>query len=386
MANKTKKELLEEIKLENKNDETKQTEMLVSVDMNSYQYKVKEEADLKDFELSKEDIKAAETAIEGHYLQDINRTRLLNKEEEVTLAKAIEKGKAAKEELDSLKESEELTKSKEISLKLNIEEGMKAREKLALSNLRLVVHTAKKYTNRGLELVDLIQEGNSGLIKAIDKFEYKRGFKFSTYATWWIRQGITRALADQSRTIRLPVHMVETLNRYNKIHRQLVQKLAHEPTVEEIAIEMGFLSKDYKKKKNHETQFENASQKILQLKQISNDPISLESNVGDDEDTQYVDFIKDTKTETPDKKVEREQLSNIIEDLLNELTEREKEIISLRYGLKNQVPKTLEEVGKKFNVTRERIRQIESKAISKLKSGASKKELKTFIESDGEMK
>lgn len=396
---KTKDELLEEIiDIDEDFDTENSTDLYEMSEMNSFQYKEdleeldtevvavseEDEAELESFEMSAEDKKAAEKAVEGNYLQSINRTRLLNKDEEVKLALKIEAGNEAREEKDDLKEKGKLTKSKEISLKLIIDEGIKAREKLATSNLRLVVHTAKKYTNRGLELVDLIQEGNAGLIKAIDKFEYKRGFKFSTYATWWIRQGITRALADQSRTIRLPVHMVETLNRYNKVHRQLVQKLTEEPTVEQISIEMGFLTKDWFKKRNAKTQYESANQKILQLKQISNDPISLESTVGDDEDTQYVDFIKDTKTETPDKTVERSELSDLIDKLLDGLTEREKEIISLRYGLKNQMPRTLEEVGKKFTVTRERIRQIESKALSKLKSEAVALQLKSFIESEGE--
>lgn len=397
---KTKEELLGEIveiDSEDFAEDDVETEMYEMSEMNSFQYKEElgevdenseiesiDEEELETFEMTQEEKKAAEKAFEGNYLQSINRTRLLNKDEEVKLSEKIEAGKVAKEEKETLKESGKLNKSKEISLNLIIDEGLKAREKLATSNLRLVVHTAKKYTNRGLELVDLIQEGNAGLIKAIDKFEYKRGFKFSTYATWWIRQGITRALADQSRTIRLPVHMVETLNRYNKVHRQLVQKLTEEPTVEQISIEMGFLTKDWFKKRNAKSQYESANQKILQLKQISNDPISLESTVGDDEDTQYVDFIKDTKTETPDKTVERSQLSDLIDELLDGLTEREKEIISLRYGLKNQMPRTLEEVGKKFTVTRERIRQIESKALSKLRSEATAKQLKSFIESEGE--
>lgn len=393
---KTKDELLDEIVVLD-NEFGDEANIYETSGMNSFQYKSDieddeiasdieeiDEDEIETFELTKEEKQAADRALEGNYLQSINRTRLLNKDEEKTLAEKIVKGKKAQEDMIELSSKGKLSKSKEISLKLIIDKGLKAREKLATSNLRLVVHTAKKYTNRGLELVDLIQEGNAGLIKAIDKFEHERGFKFSTYATWWIRQGITRALADQSRTIRLPVHMVETLNRYNKVHRQLVQKLTEEPTVEQIAIEMGFLTKDWHKKRNAKTQYENANQKILQLKQISNDPISLESTVGDDEDTQYVDFIKDTKAETPDKSVERSELSDLIDKLLDNLTDREKEIISLRYGLKNQMPRTLEEVGKKFTVTRERIRQIESKALSKLKSEAVNLQLKSFIEFEGE--
>ena len=383
MAKTKKEELVSEL-IDIDDENISNTEIFNAVDLDSFQYKEDDDKDIEELELTKEEIQAAEKVLEGNYLQNINRTRLLTKDEEVRLAKEIEAGKASSETLEELIETGKLSKSKEMSLNLIIDKGLKAREKLALSNLRLVVHTAKKYTNRGLELVDLIQEGNSGLIKAIDKFEYKRGFKFSTYATWWIRQGITRSLADQSRTIRLPVHMVETLNRYNKVHRQLVQELTEEPTVERIAIEMGFLAKDYHKKKNKDSLYESANQKILQLKQISNDPISLEMSIGDDEDTQYVDFIKDTKTETPDKTVERAELSVLIDKLLDGLTEREKEIISLRYGLKNKQPRTLEEVGKKFNVTRERIRQIESKTLSKLKASATELELKSFIESQGE--
>jgi len=255
------------------------------------------------------------------YLREIGRVSLLGGEEEVSLAKRKEKG-----DLD-------------------------AKKKLIESNLRLVVSIAKKFTGRSLSLLDLIQEGNIGLFRAVEKFDYRKGYKFSTYATWWIRQAITRALADQSRTIRIPVHMVETINRYQQIERQLIQDLGREPLPEEIAAEMG---EDVKK--------------IHHIRKISQDTVSLETSVGedDDKDSTLGDFIEDTKTITPDRIAALELLKDHVRDAIGKLTPREQKILEMRFGLIDGIAHTLEEVGQEFGVTRERIRQIEAKALEKI--------------------
>jgi len=269
------------------------------------------------------------------YLKEIGKTPLLTKEEEKELAKKASLG------------------------------DEEARQKLIKANLRLVVSIAKHYIHRSpnLNILDLIQEGNIGLSRAVEKFDYRKGFKFSTYATWWIRQSITRALADQSRTIRIPVHMVETMSRYSQVKRNLLQQLGREPLDEEIANEMGI-----------------DVEKVRQIKKISQSVLSIETPIGDEEDSILADFIKDEKNATPAEQAARALLRDILEDIMKDLTEREKEIISMRFGLKDGVMHTLEEVGQHLGVTRERIRQIEVKTLEKIKNHPRAKEFEGFEE------
>ena len=267
------------------------------------------------------------------YLKEIGKIDLINFEKEVELAKAIEKG------------SDE------------------ARAHLINANLRLVVSIAKKYIGRGLTFLDLVQEGNQGLMRAVEKFDWKRGFKFSTYATWWIRQAITRAIADQAKTIRIPVHMVETINKVYKATRALTQRLGREPTIEEIAGEVGI-----------------TVEKVEEIYRISQDTTSLATPVGDDEDSFLGDFIEDLTQPSPYEETSKELLRESIEEVLESLDEREAKVLSLRFGLMGETPKTLEEVGKIFNVTRERIRQIEAKALRKLRHPSRRKKLQDYLE------
>ena len=269
------------------------------------------------------------------YLKEIGALKLLDSEEEIVLAKQVEKG--------SRDDATEEEKS----------EAQAAKKELADRNLRLVVSIAKKYLGRGLQFLDLIQEGNLGLLKAVDKFDYTKGYKFSTYATWWIRQAITRAIADQARTIRVPVHMVETINKLNRISRQLLQEKGREATNEELAKAMGV-----------------SVGKIREVKKIAQDPISLETPIGEKEDSHLGDFIEDHEAIAPDDAAGSILLKEQIEELLQGLTERERQVLELRFGLKDGKTRTLEEVGRYFDVTRERIRQIEGKALQKLKKSA----------------
>lgn len=269
------------------------------------------------------------------YLKEIGALPLLTSEEEIVLAKMVEAG-MRKEATSEEKEA-----------------ALDAKKELADRNLRLVVSIAKKYLGRGLQFLDLIQEGNLGLLKAVDKFDYTKGYKFSTYATWWIRQAITRAIADQARTIRVPVHMVETINKLNRISRQLLQENGREATNEELAKAMGV-----------------SLAKVREVKKIAQDPISLETPIGEKEDSHLGDFIEDHEAIAPDDAAGSILLREQIEELLTGLTERERQVLELRFGLKDGKIRTLEEVGKYFDVTRERIRQIEGKALSKLKKTA----------------
>ena len=269
------------------------------------------------------------------YLKEIGSMRLLDSHEEIVLAKKVEKGSLPDATDEDKKEADD------------------AKKELADRNLRLVVSIAKKYLGRGLQFLDLIQEGNLGLLKAVDKFDYTKGYKFSTYATWWIRQAITRAIADQARTIRVPVHMVETINKLNRISRQLLQEKGREATNEELAEAMGI-----------------SVEKIREVKKIVQDPISLETPIGEKEDSHLGDFIEDHETVAPDDAAGSILLREQIEELLQSLTDRERQVLELRFGLKDGKTRTLEEVGKYFDVTRERIRQIEGKALVKLKKSA----------------
>ncbi len=267
------------------------------------------------------------------YLKDIGRIPLLTAEEEVGLARRMQEDDAG------------------------------ARKRLSEANLRLVVSIAKRYVGRGMLFLDLIQEGNLGLMKAVEKFDYERGFKFSTYATWWIRQSITRAIADQARTIRIPVHMVETINKLTRVQRVLLQEFGREPTPAEIAEKMGV-----------------TEERVREIQKIAQDPVSLETPIGEEEDSHLGDFIEDEKTTTPSDSVAFSMLKEQLLGVLDTLTPREEKVLRLRYGLDDGKPRTLEEVGREFNVTRERIRQIEAKALRKLRHPSRSKKLKDFLE------
>jgi RNA polymerase primary sigma factor len=286
------------------------------------------------------------------YLKEIGRVPLLSMDEEKQLAMAIEAG-----ELEAQKNGQAQGRV--------IEHGFEAKRKLTEANLRLVVSIAKKYVGRGMLFLDLIQEGNLGLIRAVEKFDYRKGYKFSTYATWWIRQAITRALADQARTIRIPVHMVETINRLIKISRQLLQELGRDPTVEEIAHEMGL-----------------TPEKVREVIKISQEPISLETPIGEEEDSHLGDFIEDQEAVAPAEAASVMLLKEKMADVLKNLTERERKVLVLRFGLEDGHQRTLEEVGQEFGVTRERIRQIEAKALRKLRHPSRGKALKDYWASE----
>lgn len=293
------------------------------------------------------------------YLKEIGQIPLLDPKEEPIIARQIQEGEQAKEDIKNPDLSEEERKK----LQKVIDEGENAKQTLISSNLRLVVSIAKKYVGRGMLFLDLIQEGNCGLIKAVEKFDYTKGFKFSTYATWWIRQSITRAIADQARTIRIPVHMVETINKLTRIQRQLVQDLGRDPLPEEIAEKMENIS----------------AEKVREIQKIALDPVSLETPIGEEDDSHLGDFIEDKDTLSPDDYTNNQLLKDEINAVLEGLTEREEKVLRLRFGLLDGRTRTLEEVGKEFNVTRERIRQIEAKALRKLKNPNRCKRLRDFV-------
>lgn len=293
------------------------------------------------------------------YLKEIGQIPLLDPKEEPIIARQIQEGEQAKEDIKNPDLSEEEKKK----LAKIIADGEEAKQTLISSNLRLVVSIAKKYVGRGMLFLDLIQEGNCGLIKAVEKFDYTKGFKFSTYATWWIRQSITRAIADQARTIRIPVHMVETINKLTRIQRQLVQDLGRDPMPEEIAEKMENIS----------------AEKVREIQKIALDPVSLETPIGEEDDSHLGDFIEDKDTLSPDDYTNNQLLKDEINAVLQGLTEREEKVLRSRFGLLDGRTRTLEEVGKEFNVTRERIRQIEAKALRKLKNPNRCKRLRDFV-------
>ena len=306
------------------------------------------------------------------YLKEIGKVPLLSADEEIELAQKMEAGSVAVENIPLLKErlaetgdeqEKEEIQAEIKALQLDVDRGSDAKKRLAEANLRLVVSIAKRYVGRGMLFLDLIQEGNLGLIKAVEKFDYRKGYKFSTYATWWIRQAITRAIADQARTIRIPVHMVETINKLIRVSRQLLQELGREPTPEEIAEEMKM-----------------PVERVREILKISQEPVSLETPIGEEEDSHLGDFIKDDNVPVPADAATFTLLKEQLEEVLGTLTEREQKVLTLRFGLEDGRARTLEEVGKEFNVTRERIRQIEAKALRKLRHPSRSRKLKDYLE------
>lgn len=302
------------------------------------------------------------------YLKEIGKVPLLSPDEEVELAQAMSAGAEAdaklSEDAERVEAGEEslLTPEERAQLKKALRKGERAKQKLAEANLRLVVSIAKRYVGRGMLFLDLIQEGNLGLIKAVEKFDYTKGYKFSTYATWWIRQAITRAIADQARTIRIPVHMVETINKVIRVSRQLLQELGHDPSPNEIAAEMSM-----------------PVDKVREILKIAQEPVSLETPIGEEEDSHLGDFIPDEGASEPSEAASFTLLKEQLMDVLKTLTPREEKVLKLRFGIEDGRTRTLEEVGKEFNVTRERIRQIEAKALRKLRHPSRSKKLKDFL-------
>jgi RNA polymerase primary sigma factor len=302
------------------------------------------------------------------YLKEIGRVPLLTAEEEVSLAKRIEAGGQASVRLADLAASDSLA-TMEFSERRRLEriarDGEDAKSELTEANLRLVVSIAKRYVGRGMLILDLIQEGNLGLMRAVEKFDYTKGFKFSTYATWWIRQAITRAIADQARTIRIPVHMVESIHKVQRVQRQMVQELERDPTIEELAEKCDL-----------------APSRVRDILRIAQDPLSLDSPVGEEDDSNLSDFIEDQQADAPADVAARKMLSNAVLEALDHLNDREKQVVRLRFGLEDGQARTLEEVGREFGVTRERIRQIESKTLAKLRHPQRSQKLRDYL--DGE--
>jgi len=294
------------------------------------------------------------------YLKEIGKVDLLTSDEEIALAQDMGLGNAAAEQLKEL--GEDIDPAVKAELEKAVKKGERAKQRLAEANLRLVVSIAKRYVGRGMLFLDLIQEGNLGLIKAVEKFDYTKGYKFSTYATWWIRQAITRAIADQARTIRIPVHMVETINKVIRVNRQLLQELGHDPTPEETAEELDM-----------------PVEKVREILKIAQEPVSLETPIGEEEDSHLGDFIPDEDASEPAEAASYTLLKEQLMEVLDTLTPREEKVLKLRFGLEDGRTRTLEEVGKEFNVTRERIRQIEAKALRKLRHPSRSKKLKDFL-------
>ena len=298
------------------------------------------------------------------YLKEIGKVQLLDSDAELKLAEVMYDGKRAKDEIHRAEKDGRVIEEEALkALKKRQKDGINAEKQLVESNLRLVVSIAKRYVGKGMFFLDLIQEGNLGLMKAVDKFDYKKGYKFSTYATWWIRQAITRAIADQARTIRIPVHMVETIHKVSRVSRQLLQELGHEASAEEIAAEMD-MSPD----------------KVREIMKIAQDPVSLETPIGEEEDSHLGDFIEDDTSPAPAEAASYTLLREQLCEVLATLTPREEEVLKLRFGLKDGRTRTLEEVGKVFNITRERIRQIEAKALRKLRHPSRSKRLKDYLD------
>ena len=330
-----------------------------------------DEVEVENIDLSVPDGVSVEDPVRM-YLKEIGKVPLLSAEEEINLAQRMEEGNVATEKIQLLKarmeEAEDKAEKAEIqeeikAMQKDIDLGSDAKKRLAEANLRLVVSIAKRYVGRGMLFLDLIQEGNLGLIKAVEKFDYRKGYKFSTYATWWIRQAITRAIADQARTIRIPVHMVETINKLIRVSRQLLQELGREPSPEEIAAEMNM-----------------PVDRVREILKISQEPVSLETPIGEEEDSHLGDFIKDDNVPVPADAAAFTLLKEQLEEVLGTLTEREQKVLTLRFGLEDGRARTLEEVGKEFNVTRERIRQIEAKALRKLRHPSRSRKLKDYLE------
>ena len=330
-----------------------------------------DEVEVENIDLSVPDGVSVEDPVRM-YLKEIGKVPLLSAEEEINLAQRMEAGNVATEKIQLLKarmeETEDEAEKAEIqeeikAMQKDIDLGSDAKKRLAEANLRLVVSIAKRYVGRGMLFLDLIQEGNLGLIKAVEKFDYRKGYKFSTYATWWIRQAITRAIADQARTIRIPVHMVETINKLIRVSRQLLQELGREPSPEEIAAEMKM-----------------PVDRVREILKISQEPVSLETPIGEEEDSHLGDFIKDDNVPVPADAAAFTLLKEQLEEVLGTLTEREQKVLTLRFGLEDGRARTLEEVGKEFNVTRERIRQIEAKALRKLRHPSRSRKLKDYLE------
>lgn len=326
------------------------------------------------------------------FLRDIGRHPLLTAEEELYLAECIHNGVEAQTRLaDADANGVDIDLDERDGLELAVIRGKQCHDKLAQSNLRLVVSVAKRYIGRGLNFLDLIQEGNLGLLRAVDKFDHTLGYKFSTYATWWIRQAISRAIADQARTIRIPVHMVETINRQRRIQRQLQQDLGREPTAEELAVEMEFLESEDSEivrkalaygtplEPDVERRLERASAKVRRIQRLSREPISLDTPVGNEENSYLGDFIEDDSLPGPVDSASRRLLKEQMDEILDALNERERRVLIMRFGLEDGMTRTLEDVGKEFNVTRERVRQIEAKALRKLRHPLRSRKLRDYL-------